>query len=177
MSLGDLAQEVMHQLKLNDRITDRPHLKMRNATLKVVVRNGQEELECGQAGVGQLYFRNPYNAIQTFLYMGCTTNTYTTTFQMENVHVCAPNGAILYSVPININLKFSAWKGCRTCSRIVSMLRYTLIDRPVKWEDRTLDQGGNGFGWYAHSVENLYQHLNPGESVHNNVLSKGNVLD
>lgn len=133
MSLTDLAEEVVSQLKSGDGNTDRPYLSLRNATLRVVKINGIEELQCHQRGIAKIYFRNPYNAIQTFLYMGCV-NTFpvNTLYHLDSIHVFSPAGNIIMSIPINLNLKYSNWSNC---SRLFALLKYTLIGRPVEWQD------------------------------------------
>lgn len=138
--LGDLAEEVLNHIKSTDGDTERPSLSFRNATLKVVQRNGYEELECRQRGVGKIYFRNAYHAIQTFFYMGSLN---TPTYYLDQVYVHSPEGTIMMTIPINVNLRFSAWKGCSTTTRIVELLKHTLLNRPVEWEKSTLSVGGS----------------------------------
>ena len=142
--LGDLVEEVVNHIKSTDGNTERPSLSFRNATLKVVQRNGYEELECRQRGVGKIYFRNAYHAIQTFFYMGSlymTTQSYS--YNSDQVYIHSPEGAIMMTIPINVNLRFSAWRGCPTTTRIVELLKNTLLNRPVEWEKSTLSVGGS----------------------------------
>ena len=139
--LSDLAEEVVNHIKSTDGDTERPSLSFRNATLKVVQRNGYEELECRQRGVGKIYFRNAYHAIQTFFYMGSLSQSYT--YYLDQVYVHSPEGTIMMTIPINVNLRFSAWKGCSTTTRIVELLKHTLLNRPVEWEKSTLSVGGS----------------------------------
>ena len=142
--LGDLVEEVVNHIKSTDGDTERPSLSFRNATLKVVQRNGYEELECRQRGVGKIYFRNVYNAIQTFFYMGSLNHFHQSySYHLDQVYVHSPEGTIMMAIPINVNLRVSAWRGCSTTTRIVELLKHTLLNRPIEWEKNTLAVGGS----------------------------------
>lgn len=160
--LGDLAKEVVNHIKSSDGYSERPYLSFRSATLRVVLRNGYEELECRQRGVGRIYFRNPYHAIQTLLYMGSLhIFTYNHLYQFDSIYVNSPEGTIIMTIPINLHLRFNAWRGCPTLRRIFELLKCTLLSRPVEWEKResSLSVGGSVES-NSLSVSNIYNIIN-----------------
>ena len=157
--LSDLAEEVVSHIKYMDGDMERPSLSFRNATLKVVQRNGYEELECRQLGVGKIYFRNVYHAIQTFFYMGSLNYfPHSYSYQLDQVYVHSPEGTIMMTIPINVNLRFSAWRGCSTTTRIVELLKHTLLNRPVEWEKSTLSVGGS-ISAVSLSIGGIFDHM------------------